>query len=60
MNIKKNWWKILIALVGLVYISNLGAGVIELIPDNIPLAGNIDEGAMGAIVWAAISAIFKR
>lgn len=25
------------------YLSNLGAGVIELAPDNLPLVGNLDE-----------------
>ena len=28
---------------GTFYLSNLGGGVIEVIPDNIPVAGNIDE-----------------
>jgi len=25
------------------YLANVGAGVVELIPDNIPFAGNLDE-----------------
>ncbi len=38
--------KILIHLIGLaslLYLLNIGIGVIELIPDNIPLVGNLDE-----------------
>lgn len=31
------------ALLSAAYLSNLGAGVIEFIPDNIPGIGNIDE-----------------
>ena len=38
--------KILIHIVGilsLLYLMNFGVGVIELIPDNIPIVGNLDE-----------------
>ena len=31
------------ALVSLVYLANIGFGFAEFSPDNIPLAGNIDE-----------------
>jgi len=31
------------ALVSAIYLANMGAGFVELIPDNIPVAGNIDE-----------------
>jgi uncharacterized membrane protein YkvA (DUF1232 family) len=29
----------------LFYIANPGAGVVELIPDNLPFVGNLDEAA---------------
>ena len=38
--------KILIHVIGfmsLLYLLNIGVGVIELIPDNIPIVGNLDE-----------------
>ena len=38
--------KIFFSLTGalsLLYLLNIGSGVIELIPDNIPLLGNLDE-----------------
>ena len=39
--------KILVSILGAIlsalYLSNIGLGVVELIPDNIPVAGNIDE-----------------
>lgn len=45
---------IIVALVGLlalIYLINPTAGVIELIPDNIPFVGNMDEAtAMGLVV----------
>ena len=35
----------LLGLFCLVYLLNPGAGVFELIPDNIPIIGNLDEAA---------------
>lgn len=40
--------KILIHVIGLTslsYLLNIGVGVIELIPDGIPIIGNLDEAA---------------
>ena len=34
---------LLLGVLGAAYLSNIGAGVIELIPDNIPVIGNLDE-----------------
>jgi uncharacterized membrane protein YkvA (DUF1232 family) len=48
--------KILVAAAGLlslVYLLNPGAGVFELIPDNFPIIGNLDEAAAVAIILAA-------
>jgi uncharacterized membrane protein YkvA (DUF1232 family) len=48
--------KILVAgagLLSLVYLLNPGAGVFELIPDNFPIIGNLDEAAAVAIILAA-------
>ena len=49
--------KIIIALaglLGLVYLINPTAGVLELIPDNLPIVGNLDEAAAAALVLAAL------
>ena len=35
-------------LLGIAYLLNIGAGVIELIPDNLPYIGNLDE--VGAVL----------
>lgn len=41
-------------LLGLAYLLNPGAGVIELLPDVIPGLGNIDEaGATALLIWGA-------
>lgn len=34
-----------VGLLSVVYILNPGAGLFELIPDNIPVIGNLDEAA---------------
>ena len=48
------WGVYAIALFGLVYLFNPTAGVLELIPDNLPGIGNIDEGAAAMAVWYGI------
>ena len=35
----------LLGLCCLIYLLNPGAGIFELIPDNLPLIGNLDEAA---------------
>ncbi len=39
----KGTFVLLIGLLSAAYLANIGAGVIELIPDNFPVLGNIDE-----------------
>ena len=34
-----------LGVVAVLYLLNIGVGVIELIPDNIPFVGNLDEGS---------------
>ena len=48
---------ILVALAGFasfVYLINPGAGFLEIIPDNFPIIGNLDEAAACAIILAAV------
>ena len=49
------WLVFLLAVIGLVYLLNPTGGLIELIPDNIPLIGNLDEGVAAVLVWQGIS-----
>lgn len=40
-------------VVGILYLLNPTAGILELIPDNAPLIGNLDEaGATAVVIWA--------
>jgi uncharacterized membrane protein YkvA (DUF1232 family) len=50
-----NWLIFLISGVGFIYLLNPTFGLLELIPDNIPLVGNLDEGAAAILVWQGIS-----
>ena len=43
----------LAGLLGLVYLINPTAGIFELIPDNLPFVGNLDEAAACALILAA-------
>ena len=38
------WLVLALGLVGLIYVLNPTFGIFELIPDNLPLIGNLDEG----------------
>ncbi|MCJ7623850.1 MAG: DUF1232 domain-containing protein [Anaerolineaceae bacterium] len=49
-----SWVAYLLGLIGLLYILNPTAGVLELIPDNLPFIGNLDEGVAAVLIWAAI------
>lgn len=43
MKTLKGTFVLLLGLLSAAYLANIGAGVIELIPDNIPVIGNLDE-----------------
>lgn len=47
----------LTGIVGLLYLLNPTMGFLELIPDNLPVVGNLDEGAAAILVWNAIQTI---
>lgn len=49
---------VIIAIVGLlslIYILNPTAGFIEIIPDNFPIIGNLDEAAATALLLSCLS-----
>lgn len=49
--ILKHLFVFIVGLVSLVYLINPTAGILELIPDNIPIIGNLDEaGATGVLL----------
>jgi len=43
-----------LALSSLIYIINPTAGIFELIPDNLPFIGNLDEATATAILLACM------
>jgi hypothetical protein len=44
-----------LGLISTMYLLNIGAGFLELIPDNIPLVGNLDEAAAAALLIMCLS-----
>ena len=44
-----------LGLISTIYLLNIGAGFIELIPDNIPLVGNLDEAGAAALLIMCLS-----
>jgi hypothetical protein len=54
------WTVYLLAITGFIYLLNPGAGVFELIPDNIPFIGNLDEGVAAILVWYGLLEFFHR
>jgi uncharacterized membrane protein YkvA (DUF1232 family) len=50
----------LIAIFCFIYILNPGMGVFELIPDNIPFVGNLDEAAMSILMYVITQKIIKK
>ena len=50
----KTLWVLLGGIIGFIYILNPTAGMIELIPDNIPFIGNLDEAAAVVLLLAAL------
>jgi hypothetical protein len=49
----------LTALIGLVYILNPIPGGVDLIPDIIPIIGNLDDGAAAILVWYGLVELFE-
>ena len=45
----------IVGIISLVYIINPTAGFIELIPDNFPIVGNLDEAAATVLLLSCLS-----
>jgi len=50
----KSLFVILTGILSLLYILNPGAGIFELIPDNIPVIGNLDEATAVLILLSCL------
>ena len=53
------WLVYLASALGFLYLLNPTAGFVELIPDNIPLLGNMDEGVAAFLIWYGLVEIFE-
>jgi uncharacterized membrane protein YkvA (DUF1232 family) len=53
------WLVYLIAIIGVLYLLNPTAGILEFIPDNIPIIGNLDEGVACILIYAGLLEFFE-
>ena len=53
------WLVYLMSAIGLIYILNPTLGLLEFIPDNLPLIGNLDEGVAFLLVWYGVVEFFE-
>ena len=51
---------VILGIIALIYLVNPTAGFIEVIPDNIPFIGNLDEFAASALLIKAIRVVFGK
>jgi len=48
-----------VAALGLIYILNPTLGILEFLPDNLPIVGNLDEGAAFMMIWYGLVEFFE-
>lgn len=53
------WAIYVFTAIGMVYLLNPTAGFIELLPDNLPIIGNIDEGVAALMIWYGLVEYFE-
>lgn len=53
------WLVYSLAILGLIYVLNPTLGIFEFIPDNLPLVGNLDEGAAFLLMWFGLLEYLK-
>ncbi len=51
----KGFMVILVGLLSIAYLLNPGMGVFDLIPDNFPIVGNLDEATATAILLSCLA-----
>lgn len=54
------WLVFVMSAIGLLYILNPTFGVIEFIPDNLPVIGNLDEGVAFLLVMYGVLELMER
>jgi hypothetical protein len=53
------WSVYVLAVLGLIYILNPTMGLVEFLPDNLPIVGNLDEGVAFMMLWAGFVEFFE-
>lgn len=53
------WLVFSMAILGVIYVLNPTFGVFELIPDNLPFIGNLDEGVAYLLILAGLVEFFE-
>ncbi len=51
----KNFIVAIIGIISAMYLLNVGYGFVELIPDNFPVIGNLDEATATALLLSCLS-----
>lgn len=51
---------LILMILGIIYFLNPTGGIVELIPDNIPVIGNLDEAGAAFLVWNGIKNLTKN
>ncbi len=50
MKVIKGIFVFVVGLLAALYLLNVGAGIVEILPDNLPIAGNLDEAAASLLL----------
>ena len=50
----KTIFVLILALASVIYLLNPTAGIFELLPDNLPFIGNIDEGLAAFVIYSSV------
>jgi uncharacterized membrane protein YkvA (DUF1232 family) len=53
------WAVYVMGVIAVIYMLNPGFGFIELLPDNLPIIGNLDEGGATMAIWYALVEYFE-
>lgn len=54
-----SWLVYTLAVIGVIYLLNPTLGILELIPDNLPIIGNLDESVAVMLVLAGIVEVLE-
>lgn len=54
------WIVLSLGLLGLIYVLNPTMGILEFIPDNLPIIGNLDEGAAYLLLMYGIIELLHK